>query len=333
METSSTSNTTWDESVREFLLHLQASKAVKTVRFYDVQLRQLTRWADENNAPFASFGKRHLDRYLAHRSKTVSRTTLRHDAVAAKAFFKWCARNDFLDRSPLAEYEIHAAPRTNKYMPSDEDMKALLVAIYAFWDPAQNPDVRHNAALRRTMHRDRNYAIILLLIDSACRIGEVLSLRVEDWRPREKLFTVRETKGKEPRILPLSNASIEAVSHWLKVRQKLMASASEDPGYLFITEYGTKIDESTFLKALKTILRWATLPNNITLHSLRRYSLNRLAKNNLLAAQAIAGHKSPLTTLLYTKLDPDFIREVHRDTGVLDAVLSNRRITRRRKLL
>ena len=41
---------------------------------------------------------------------------------------------------------------------------------------------------------DVNYAILLLLIDSACRIGEVLSLQVEDWRPKERQFTIRETK-------------------------------------------------------------------------------------------------------------------------------------------
>jgi len=85
---------TWQEAIREFLLHTQATRAAKTLRFYGVQVRQLVRWADADDVPFVGFGKRHLDRYLIERAKTVSPTTLRHDAVSAKSFFRWRQKND-----------------------------------------------------------------------------------------------------------------------------------------------------------------------------------------------------------------------------------------------
>ena len=333
---SSVSDSDWGEALREFLLHQTATRADKTVRFYRVQLRQLVRWADANAVPFDKFGKRHLDRYLALRSETVSRATLRHDAVAAKSFFRWCARNDLLDRSPLAEYEIHNAPRPAKYMPSEDDMQTLLKAVGEYWNLEKNPGMKHLPHARRLLHRDRNYALLLLLLDSACRIGEVLNLKVDDYRPKERQITIRESKGKEPRTLPLSASVVEAITVWLRMRDKMMANAvapEADEGWLFLSEYGGRMDESRFLKALKGILRWANLPDEITLHSLRRYSLNRLAKTNLLAAQSIAGHKDTKTTLLYTKIDPDFIRDVHREVSVVDAVLSNRRNSAKRKRL
>ena len=81
----------WLEAVREFLIPLEGtSQRPKTIRFYDVQLRQY--WSEDNQVSPDAFGKRHFDRYLAERSKTVSPTTMRHDAVAAKDFFKWCAQ-------------------------------------------------------------------------------------------------------------------------------------------------------------------------------------------------------------------------------------------------
>ena len=55
---------TWDEAIREFTLHLQASRAAKTALYYQGQLNGVARWAKENDIPFATFGKRHLDRYL-----------------------------------------------------------------------------------------------------------------------------------------------------------------------------------------------------------------------------------------------------------------------------
>ncbi len=87
-------STTWEEALLDFHYHLKAARAVKTVRFYEVQLRQLVKWTDAEGVAYGAFGKRHLDRYLAERAQTVFHTTHCHDAVYAKAFFRWCAGND-----------------------------------------------------------------------------------------------------------------------------------------------------------------------------------------------------------------------------------------------
>lgn len=328
---------TWNEAIREFLLHLEATRAKKTFRFYDVQLRQLAGWAEQNQIPFTGFGKRHLDRFLVERSRTgKSPTTLHHDAVCAKAFFRWCYKNDLIERSPLADYEVRKAPRPARYMPSDEEMRRLLAAIGDYWNLEKNPEIRYQAPLKRIFHRDRNYAIILGLLDTAARIGEMLSLKVDDYRATERQIVIRESKGREPRVLPASPEWVQALAVWLKLRAKVMSSVpkEQDEGWLFISETGGRLDEGRFLHAIKTYLRWADLSQEITLHSLRRYSLNRLAKANLLAAQTIAGHKETKTTLLYTKLDPDFVRGVHADVGVVRGILTSKRtVERRRRLL
>jgi len=66
------------------------------------------------------------------------------------------------------------------------------------------------------------------------------------------------------------------------------------------------------------------LTDRITLHSLRRFSLNKPAKKNLLMAQRIAGHKDPKTTLIYTEIDPDFIRAEHQETGVVRGIIQSK---------
>ena len=324
----------WEEALHEFRLHLRATRAKKTLHYYDVQLGGLVRWANENAVPFAGFGKRHMDRYLAGRAE-VGRAplTLHHDAVCAKAFFRWCQRNDLVERSLLAEYEIRRAPRPARYMPTDAEMQALMRSAQDFWNPAKHPGCRYTPVAKRVFHRDRNYAILLGLLDSAARIGEMLSLKVEDYRAHEKQIVIRESKGREPRTLPVSAEWVEALGVWLRHRQKVMASQPDDEGWLFISEYGGRLDEGRFLRALKKFVAFAGISEHITLHSLRRYSLNRLAKVNLLATQQIAGHKETRTTLLYTQLDPDFMRALHDSVGVVRGVLENRRVARQRKRL
>jgi site-specific recombinase XerD len=325
---------TWEEPFREFLLHLEATRAKKTHRFYVSQLGGLVRWAEASDVHFDHFGKRDLDRYLVERSRAgIGQTTLHHDAVVTKAFFRWYAKNDFVSRSPLAEYEVRHAPKPARYMPGDEEMQQMLAAVQNYWNPASNPEARYVSPAKRLFHRDRNYALLLGLLDTAARIGEILSLKLDDVRLKERQILIRESKGREPRALPVSGEWVQALEPWLRTRAKVIRNVLpvEDEGWLFISETGGRMDESKFLKAIKRCLRWAQLSENITLHSLRRYSLNRLAKTNLLAAQSIAGHKETKTTLLYTKLDPDFVRGVHENVGVVRGILTDKRTAERRK--
>jgi site-specific recombinase XerD len=327
---------TWDDAIREFVLHLTATRAKKTVRYYEVQLLQLAKWATENDVPFTGFGKRHLDRYIVFRQQEgKSRMTLRHDGVCAKFFFAWCVKNDLIDRSPLAEYEVHNAPRPVKHMPTDDEMVRLLQAVREYWEPATNPGVKFMPAPVRLFHRDRNTAIVMGLLDSAARIGEMLSLKVDDYRGKERQIVIRESKGKEPRTLPVSPEWAEAMDVWVRLRGRIMLQVpkAEDEGWLFISDTGGRLDEISLLHTLQRVTKWAGISDEITFHSLRRFSLNKLAKNNLLMAQSIAGHKETKTTLLYTRLDPDFVREQHRDTGVLRGIVGSKRASIKRKKL
>ena len=82
-----------------------------------------------------------MDRYPVSRAEPGKvPLTLHHDAVCAKAFFRWRQRSDLVGRSLLADYEIRRAPRPARYMPTDADMQALLRSVSDFGNPVKNPD-------------------------------------------------------------------------------------------------------------------------------------------------------------------------------------------------
>jgi integrase len=169
--------------------------------------------------------------------------TLHHDAVAAKAFFRWCSRNDLIDRSPLADYEVRKAPRPPKHMPTDDEVRTLLQSIPDHWNIEKNKDIQFVSPAKRIFHRDRTYAIVLGLLDTACRIGEMLNLKVDDYQAGSRQILIRESKGREPRALPASPEWAQALSVWLKPRQKVMSNIpkEEDEGWPFVfqTEFIT----------------------------------------------------------------------------------------------
>ena len=327
---------TWNEAARSFGIHIKATRAHTTYLFYINHINVLSRWADKQGISLNEFTKRRLDEFLSERSDAgISKTTLHHDALCATVFTKWCSKNDLLERNSLAEYQVRKAPRPHKYMPSDEDMSTLFNSLFTFWDVEQNPNIRFESANKRSFHRDRNVAIVMTLLDSACRIGEVLALKMDDYQASSRQLTVRESKGREPRSIPVSKECESAISDWLKIRARVMKEVpkDEDEGFLFISETGGKVDDHSFLRSLHKVTSFAGLSKQITLHSLRRFSLNRLAKHNLLSAQAIAGHKDTKTTLIYTRIDPDFVREMHEQVGVVRGIMQSKRSVQKRRLV
>lgn len=218
-------------------------------------------------------------------------------------------------------------------MPAEKDVQALLQAARDFWDPRKNAQARFNCVRKRTFHRERAYALLLGLVDTSCRIGEVLHLTQDNVQGRQ--ITVTNTKSKKTRYIPLSKETVAALAEWKGRRAVLLADVPRDEReeWLFLSETGGRMDEHTFLASLKSVVNYAGLNRKITLHSVRRYSLNKLAKSaNLMAAQEIAGHSDPKTTRIYAKADADFVRAEHSKADVLGGILQSKRAAKRPRL-
>ncbi len=119
-------------------------------------------------------------------------------------FFKWCKRNDLITRDLLADYEVRNAPRPHKYMLTNEDMGKLADAMQGFYDVSRHPDAWNASPDKRSFHRERNCAIFLTLLDSACRIGEVLSFKRDDYQASSAHLSVRERVRGESRAVSRS---------------------------------------------------------------------------------------------------------------------------------
>lgn len=222
-------------------------------------------------------------------------------------------------------------------MPTEDDVQRLLRAVQEFYDPARNfSSAKGHSASNRSFHRERTYTVELTKLDSACRIGEIFNLTCSDYEPTTQQLTIRTSKGREPRVLPVSDTLAAALKGWLKVRSRVMRDVppSEDEGWLFISEAGTRVNEGNYLRGIKKIIRWAGLPEGINNHSQRRFSLNRSAKKGgLLYAQGLAGHKDPKTTMVYLKIDGDYMRDTHRQVNVLGELLGSKKVQKKKRLV
>ncbi|BDI31462.1 tyrosine recombinase XerC [Capsulimonas corticalis] len=308
----------WQEAVSDFLLQTRTSREESTEVFYRERLKLLCRWAEGRKITLGDFRARHMREYLNERGEKVSDATRRHDAVAARTFFKFCKREEYVTADPLTGYQVPKAERPYVKCPSDDEIRALLTAVTDRYKPSINPKSRFIHAGARLFFGRRNYAIVAGLLETAARIGEMLALTVDDYQPKEGQIVIRKAKGDEPRIIPISSYWIQTVDAYLRVRPKV------DSPLLFISEFGGEITVSEFGKVFRGYLDYASL-SGFSLHGLRHYALTQLAKTDLWAASQIAGHKDLTVTRRYLHGDPVHVRSVHEAAAPLGRLLHTSR--------
>lgn len=70
----------------------------------------------------------------------------------------------------------------------------------------------------RSFAERRDTAVIRVLFDTGCRLGELVNLRVADWDRRQDFLTLRGKTG--TRVVPLSASTGEALARYLRVRSQ-----------------------------------------------------------------------------------------------------------------
>ena len=118
--------------------------------------------------------------------------------------------------------------------------------------------------------KPRNYALIVMGLNSALRIGDILSLRWEDVR-RESAYRrhiwVREQKTGKDNMFPVNPMMVEALEFY---RHYLTGYSSEK--YIFESQKdrGNPISRSQAFRIIKKAADQCCLREHISCHSLRK---------------------------------------------------------------
>jgi len=169
------------------------------------------------------------------------------------------------------------------------------------------------AAIKKV--RDR--ALILMLLRTGMRIGEVLNTRCEDLNLREQLVQIIEAhKNRVGRLVYLSADAVNALRKWIKIRryQSKFVFYGRDAGPLCY-EAARAIFKSYLDKV-------GLIHKGYTLHCLRHTYASELlnAGMPLQCLQELLGHRSIEMTRRYARLTDNTRREAyHRAMAIIEA--------------
>jgi integrase/recombinase XerD len=237
-----------------------------------------------------------LTEYLADRKRSgLSASSIKLVVVALKIFFRFLAGKGAVERDPA---EALTLPRIERYLP--ETLNELQVEQFL-----EKIDTS-------TLHGLRDRAMMELLYASGLRISELANARLENFNFEERIVRVTG-KGNKTRLVPVGRKACEALAAYLSTeRPKLVKRRSGSE--IFLSARGTKLTTARIWQIVKKHARHAGFDKNIYPHLLRHSFATHLLGNgaDLRIIQEMLGHADISTTQVYTHVDQQRLKAVHR---------------------
>jgi integrase/recombinase XerD len=158
----------------------------------------------------------------------------------------------------------------------------------------------------------RDKAMLEFAYASGVRVSELISLKLRDLSMQEGLATVFG-KGSKERVVPVGRAAIRAIDVYLRELRPTMAGSQSD-GRLFLNAQGRPLTRMGVWKILRKHVKAAGLRKRVTPHTLRHSFATHLLEGgaDLAAVQEMLGHADIATTQIYTHVDREYLKDVHK---------------------
>ena len=237
-----------------------------------------------------------LSEYLGERKRGgLAASSIKLIVVALKIFFRYLASKGAIERDPT---EALPLPRIERYLPetlNEVQVEQLIEKIDT-----------------KATHGLRDRAMIELLYASGLRISELANARLENFAAEEGILRVTGT-GNKTRLVPVGRKACEALASYVSTERPKMVkrrSGSE----IFLSERGTKLTTARIWQIVKKHAKHSGLEMNIYPHLLRHSFATHLLSNgaDLRIIQEMLGHADISTTQVYTHVDQQRLKAVHR---------------------
>jgi len=300
-----TADRTRDQFARAFHLerfqdYLSVEKG-SSPRTSEAYLRDLSRFATfaaVNGAPApAGVTARTLREYVYHlKDLGLAPASIRRNVSAVRGYFRFMLDEGELVRDPSERLETPKRWRTLPDVLTVEEAARLVAAPLA-GEPLG--------------YRDR--AMLELAYGAGLRVSEWISIGQRDVLMSEHLVRVFG-KGSKERLVPIGRSAIGAVALYIsELRPRL--ERGKGKGVLFLNARGEPLSRMGAWKILRKYVSMAGIEKAVSPHTLRHSFATHLLEGgaDLRAVQEMLGHADISTTQIYTHVDREYLRSVHRE--------------------
>jgi integrase/recombinase XerD len=278
-------------------LALEQGSSPRTSEAYRRDVERLALYAIAKGAKMPTdISSRLLREFVYHlKDLGLAPASIRRNVSSVRTYFRFLLGDGHVVRDPSERLETPKRWRSLPDVLSVDEVGRLLAA----------PTLDEPFTFR-----DR--ALLELAYGAGLRVSEWITLSVRDVLFDEGLVRVFG-KGSKERLVPIGRSAIGAVAIYLReLRPRL--ERGEGKGILILNARGRPLTRMGAWKILRHHVEKAQITKHVSPHTLRHSFATHLLEGgaDLRAVQEMLGHADISTTQIYTHVDRDYLRAVHK---------------------
>lgn len=232
--------------------------------------------------------------YLDKERNNSSRTKFRK-LSSVRSFFNYlCNKIDLIKINPAENLDM---PKIKKSLPVYMSLEESIKLIKTI-----------ESSKQRDLYRKRDYAIVLLFLNTGLRLSELSSINVEDIQKNKTIKVMG--KGSKERLIYLNETCLNAIESYLSQRQL----ENIDNKALFLSMRKNRMNNRSIQHMIEKHLKNAGFDTKkYSVHKLRHTAatlMYQFGDEDIKTLQEILGHESISTTQIYTHVDEQDIKHV-----------------------
>jgi integrase/recombinase XerD len=239
----------------------------------------------------------YIEKFLAalHRQNLSARSVARILSTV-RGFHRYLIGEEEVKDDPT---QIIDSPKQEKNLPE-------VLSIAEVDKILKQPDISSRLGIR-----DR--AMIETLYATGIRVSELIFLKQTNLKIDDGLILVYG-KGSKERLVPIGRSARQWIGEYQKQSRIHLAKTGKSQDYLFLNIRGTKLTRDMIRKLVEKYSLAAGIGKKVHPHTFRHSFATHMLEGgaDLRAVQEMLGHADISTTQIYTHIDREYLKEVHR---------------------
>jgi integrase/recombinase XerC len=280
-------------------LDVERNSSDLTIKSYREDLEMLTYFLafDDGTLPAPrDVTSQDLRQYVAAMSEAqYARSSISRRLATLRSFYRFCQRQGYTDKNPAKPLRNPRKQRNLPHFLSTDEVAKLI--------SAPNTD---------TPMGQRDQAIFETIYSGGLRVSELVGINDGDLHLDEGLIRVRG-KGRKERFAPMGSFAVAAIDSWLNARRLAKDAPKKAAAPVFVNRFGRRITTRSIGRILDKYIKLTGLDSRTSPHTLRHSFATHLLDSGaeIRSVQELLGHKSLVTTQIYTHLTTANLKDVY----------------------
>lgn len=289
-----------NEHLRSYIhfLELEKNASKNTIVSYQ---RDIARYIDVMDGKRIAFPEgvkpQHVSEFLGMLNDTgLSPRSISRNLSSIKMFHKFLVAEEITKNDPAQQAE---PPKRSKLLPDVLSQNEIDLIL-------QQPNVTELLGIR-------DKAILETMYATGMRVTEITTLRQSSIFKEDGIVRVFG-KGSKERLVPIGRSALEWIAKYSNDVRSRISKKGKGQDVLFLNARGGPMSRMAIWNIVQTYTKKSGIQKDVHPHTFRHSFATHLLEGgaDLRAVQEMLGHSDISTTQIYTHIDREYLKEVHR---------------------